>query len=485
MPQEQNKLLGRFRRHLHTQALIQRNDRLLLAISGGVDSRALLDLFHRAQAEWDLQLTIGHVHHQLRGADAETDAEFTAELAEKYGLPFYCKKIEVQNHAKEKRLSLETAARELRYKALDEICKTCGAKAIVTAHTQDDQAETILAHLLRGSGLRGLRGMPARAVIPDVHFPVLRPLLPFSREEILAYARQHELLWREDQSNTEARFYRNRVRHELLPLMRRRFNPQINASLTRLASIAGQTEDFLRHAAEQALKETLITAETGKIILDLQRFWNYFRGVQAYVIRAALERLTRSATTLTFDETEQILSFLNPTHNQPLAFPRRRHLWRSEVEIFCEKAGVVFSKIRPTPQAQFINIGQRCVLPDAGIALTVRHIERAETWRERSAAHLQFVDAALAAGALRVRFPQAGDRFMPLGMRGFKKLSDFFIDAKVPYAQRGRAPLLECEKEIVWVCGYRLDERFKITPQTQSLLQLQLESVPENFPIAV
>lgn len=471
-------MLGRFLRHLRAHDLIQRGERLLLAVSGGVDSRVLLDLFEHVQAEWELQLAIGHVHHQLRGVEADADAQFVAELARKYGLPFHCRKIEVQNYAKEKRLSLETAARELRYQALGEICGEYGATAIVTAHTQDDQAETILAHVLRGTGVRGLRGMPARAVIPHVQFPVLRPLLHFSREDVFAYARLQKLTWREDQTNAEVCFYRNRVRHELLPLLRERFNPQINAGLARLASIASQAEDFLQYSAQQALAETLRSAETDKIILDLQRFWNYFRSVQAYVIRAVMERLVRSAATLTFDETEQILSFLNPTHNQPLAFPRRRYLWRSEVEIFCEKTGVVFCKIRPTPHAQFLKIGQRCVLPDAGIAITVCHIGRAESWRERSYAFLQFADAAQVAGTLQVRFPQPGDRFMPLGMHGFKKLSDFFIDAKVPSAQRRRVPLVECETGIVWVCGHRLDERFKVTPQTQNMLQLQLEVLP-------
>jgi tRNA(Ile)-lysidine synthase len=480
MPREQNNLLARFRRRLQARALIRRGERLLLAVSGGVDSRVLLDLFSHVQAEWGLQLAIGHVQHQLRGAEAERDAEFTAALAGKYGLPFSSRRIQVQSFAREKKLSLETAGRELRYKALAEMCAECGAAAIVTAHTQDDQAETVLAHVLRGAGLRGLRGMQARSVIPHIPFPVFRPLLPFSRADILAYAQEQALAWREDESNADVRFRRNRVRRELLPLLRERFNPRINASLARLASIAGDSEEYLRHAAQKAIAEALVAEETGKIILALQRFRNYFRGVQAYVIRAAMERVTSSAAAMTFEETEQILSFLNPTHNQPLAYSRRRYLWRSEVEIFHEKTGIVFSKIQPTPQPQFLEIGQRCVLHDAGIAITAAPIREAH-WRERSRADLQFVDAASVRGRLRVRFPQAGDRFMPLGMKGFKKLSDFFIDEKVPFAKRGRVPLLECGTGIVWVCGHRLDERFKITPQTQSMLQLQMEAFSQEI----
>lgn len=475
MQQKRDGLLERFRRRLQSNDLIQDGDRLVLAVSGGVDSRVMLDLFARVRAERNLRLALGHVQHHWRGAEAEADAALVASLAEAYGLPYYRRDIEVENYAAKQKLSRETAGRELRYQALDEICREIGAGAIVTAHTQDDQAETILAHLLRGSGLRGLRGMAEHSVLPNVQAPILRPLLNFSREEILAYAQQRELMWREDRSNADTRFYRNRVRHELLPLLRARFNPQINRSLSRLAAISAQTENFLQHSAEQALAEAQIHRKTGKITLDLQRFWNYFRAVQAYVIRAVMEQLTGSATHLTFDETEQILSFLSPTHNQPLAFSRRRYLWRSEVEIYIEKAGVVFCKIRPTPQTKFINIGQRCVLSEVGLALIIAHTDHTKQWRERSHAHMQFADAQNISGPLRVRFPKAGDRFMPLGMRGFKKLSDFFIDLKVPFAQRARVPLLECDAGIIWVCGHRLDERFKITPQTREVLQLQLE----------
>ena len=481
MPREQENLLARFRRHVHMQALFEHGEHLLLAVSGGVDSRVLLDLLIRAREEWGLHLTMAHVQHQLRGEEAERDAEFAADLAQRAGLPFYCKRIVVQAFAQEKKISLETAARELRYKALAEICRDCHAAAIVTAHTQDDQVETILAHLLRGSGMRGLRGMRARSVIPLAQVEVKRPLLPFARREVLAYAQQQALRWREDQSNTDVRIYRNRVRHELLPRLRERFNPKINQSLLRLAQIAGANETYLEQSAAEALAASLLAEETDKIILDLQRFRNYFRAVQAYVIRAVMERLTAFAATLTFDETEQILSFLNPTHNQPLAFPRRRYLWRSEVEVYTEKSGVVFGKIHPTPQSRSLAIGQRCVLHDAGIAITITPAPPNMPWHERCDAKQQFVDAGVITGRLLVRFPRAGDRFMPLGMRNYKKLSDFFIDEKVPFARRPRVPLVECETGLVWVCGYRLDERFKVTPQTHNILQLKLESLSENI----
>ena len=476
MSQQHHNFLARFRRHLQQQALVGREAKLLLAVSGGMDSCVLLDLFAEMQAEQNWRLSIGHIQHQLRGVEAEGDAEFVTTLAKDHFLPLYFRKIAVRDFAHAKKISLETAGRELRYKALDEICEESGATAIVTAHTQDDQVETILAHILRGSGLRGLRGMQARSVISETKFEVLRPLLSFPRSEILAYAQSRALKWREDTSNADVRFRRNRVRHELLPLLRERFNPRINASLIRLACIADESEAQLQANARQAFAEALLAEETGKIILDLLRFRNYFRAVQAYVIRAVLERVTSTYTALTFEETEQILSFLNPTHNQLLAFPRRRYLWRSEVEIYTEKTGVVFSKIQPTPQPQFLEIGQRCVLHDAGLAITITPVANDAFGRERCHADQQFIDADAITGRLRVRFPQAGDRFMPLGMGGFKKkLSDFFIDEKVPLARRARMPLITCETGIVWICGYRLDERFKITPRTQNILQIQVE----------
>lgn len=461
-----------FRRHCEKDHLIARGDRLLLAVSGGVDSRVLLDLLAALRAEWELTLVVGHVHHQLRGAEAEADAVFVEKLAREYGLKFLLQKIEVRQYAAAHRLSLEAAGRKLRYRALNGMRREAGCQAIVTAHTGDDQAETVLAHLLRGSGLSGLGGMPAKRVFSQGPAVILRPLLPFSRRQILTYAKQRNLHWREDASNTDVSLRRNRIRHELLPFLKTRFNPGIVRSLQRLARISAEIDLLLQQQAEEALKTVITIQRPAKIVLDLQQFWKYFRPIQAYVVRRVMQQVTASRCNLTFQETDRILSMLAPAHGRHRT---QRYLWRQMVDIAVAQTEVAFNRLRPALPTRVLTIGKRCPVPEAGIAITVAHREQPPDWREAVSANSQWADAQAVRGNLRVRFPRPGDRFQPLGMTGFKKLSDFLIDSKVPWHERRQIPLLECDDGIIWVCGYRLDERFKIKPTTKEALHLQIE----------
>ncbi len=461
-----------FKRHCEKDHLIARGGRLLLAVSGGVDSRVLLDLFAALQAEWELTLVVGHVHHQLRGIEAEADAAFVEQLARDYRLIFLMQKIEVRQYAAAHRLSLEAAGRKLRYRALNDMRQQAACQAIVTAHTSDDQAETILAHLMRGSGLSGLCGMPAKRVFSQGPAVILRPLLPFSRRQMLTYAAQKNLQWREDASNIDVSLRRNRIRHELLPLLKTRFNPGIVRSLQRLAVISAEIDHLLQQQAEDALQTVIKARKPAKIVLDLQQFWKYFRPIQAYVVRRVMQQVTASRSQLTFQETDRILSMLAPAHEHHRT---KHYLWRQMVDIAVAQTEVAFSRLRPALPTRVLTIGKRCPVPEAGIAITVVHREQPPDWRETITANSQWADAQAVRGNLRVRFPRPGDRFQPLGMTAFKKLSDFLIDSKVPSHERKQIPLLECDDGIIWVCGYRLDERFKIKPTTREALHLQIE----------
>ena len=478
MDLDHDKLFLDFRQHCRETGLIQTGHTLLLAVSGGVDSRVLLDLFRRLRDEWELFLAIGHVNHMLRGRESDEDAGFVAKLAKEHQLPFYQTQADVSEYARDNKVSLETAGRKLRYRALENMRRKFGADAIVTAHNRDDQAETVLAHLIRGAGLRGLAGMaPGRSEIPGLAV-VLRPLLPFSRQSILDYARQHHLSWREDTSNQDMAFQRNRIRGELIPLIHSQYNPGIRENLYKLSRIAGLADAYFQREAEQALAGTIREQKVGKIVLDIQRFWRYFYLIQAYAVRMIMRRVTGSECSPTFDETEHILSLLRPESNFEDAAAGSRYIWRNQVEVAVGRTGVAFSRIRPTLPVYQVEIGKRCSIHEAGVALTVERASTPTAWRQAVHSHSQFVDAEKVSGSLRLRFPRPGDRFRPLGMRDFKKLSDFFVDLKVPRYDRSVIPVLECETGIIWICGYRLDDRYKIQSTTTSVLHLKLEPLP-------
>jgi tRNA(Ile)-lysidine synthase len=504
-------LFQQFRQHCIAEQLVLPGDRLLLAVSGGVDSRVLLDLFCELKNDPDftfinskgksgLQLAVGHLNHQLRGEESDEDEAFVKTLAQKAGLPFYSERVEVSTYARKHKLSLEAAAREWRYQALESFRKDWQARAIVTAHTLDDQAETILAHILRGCGLAGLAGMAACTALPlqntassklEVCATIVRPLLAFSREQLEDYARSRQLQWREDRTNTETRFRRNRLRHELLPLLKARFNPQIAGSLQRLAAIAASAENYFQAEAEACLQKIVKDQQSDKIILDLELFWKYFPIIQRYVIRAAMRRLVSEPVELTFAETARILALLQGANRTDLNSHKpaagKRYIWRKQVEVLVDHDGAVFQRQVAGGKWQVaksffvsVKIGERCEIPGANVALLVERKELPVDWRRQVNANSQFVDAEKVRGELQVRFPQPGDRFVPLRANdgaaaegGSKKLSDFFTDLKVPLHRRRTTPILAGD-QIIWISGYRIDNRCKITPATRSVLHLQL-----------
>jgi tRNA(Ile)-lysidine synthase len=512
-------LLQQFRQHCIAEQLVQPGDRLLLAVSGGVDSRVMLDLFCELKNDPDftfinskgksgLQLAVGHVNHQLRGEESDEDEAFVKALAQAAGLPFYSARVEVSTYARTHKLSLEAAARELRYQALENFRENWQARAIVTAHTLDDQAETVLDHILRGCGLSGLAGMASYSELTwqgrasnvtgwQPVLRILRPLLPFSHEQLEGYAKARRLQWREDRTNTETQFRRNRIRHELLPLLKTRFNPQIAGSLQRLAAIAASAEYYFQAEAETCLQKIVKDQQSDKIILDLELFWKYFPIIQRYVIRAAMRRLVGEPVELTFAETARMLALLQGAdkvdlnNHKPAA--GKRYIWRKQVEVRVDHDGAVFQKQGARGKEQeaksfsvHVKIGERCEIPGANLALLVERKELPADWRRQVNANSQFVDAEKVRGELQVRFPQPGDRFVPLRGNdgaavegGSKKLSDFFTDLKMPLHRRRTTPVLAGD-HIIWICGYRIDNRCKITPATRSVLHLQLFSLDKT-----
>jgi tRNA(Ile)-lysidine synthase len=528
-------LLQQFCRHCAAERLVQPPDRLLLAVSGGLDSCVLLDLFCRlredpgfifvnSEGKAELQLAVGHVNHQLRGSESDADEDFVKTLAQKANLPFYSQRIDVRIYARAHKLSLETAGRELRYQALEKFRENWQARAIVVAHTLDDQAETILDHILRGCGLKGLSGMTARTDIQienlqienereskavaaftgvdlssnaqplkgRLQTKILRPLLPFSRAQLEAYARFRPLRWREDRTNTDMQFRRNRLRQELLPLLKTRFNPKIAESLQRLANIAAASENYFQAEAEACLSRTggiIKELQSDKIILDLEQFWKYYDIIQYYIIRAVIRRLRCEPVEPTFSETTRILEVLQKKHkanrNNKKPTTHKRYIWHKQIEVLVDRDDVVFQRQKDSDKEKAkkfqisVAVGERCEIPGTTSAIVVEKKMLPGDWRQLVNSHSQFVDAAKVQGELRVRFPQPGDRFVPLRTidhaesGGTKKLSDFFTDLKVPLHRRRATPILEAD-HIIWVCGYRLDNRFKITAATRAVLHLQL-----------
>ncbi len=450
---------------LKRRGLPANHKHLVIAVSGGADSVALLLAMRALRGELRLRITVGHLDHGLRGKEGRQDAQFVAALAKR--LRFECVPGggAVGRRAKRKHLSLELAAREARYRFLFRVARDKGATAIVTAHTADDQAETVLLRLARGSGASGLAGIrPEGRVselglgIPRSDVALLRPLLDVSRADIEAYLRREGQAWREDPTNVSAEFLRNRVRHEVLPVLAERLNPSVSRALCRTAEILAEEERWLDGLVVTAF-ETCVDAE-GRLFREAVD--ELPPALARRVVRKWLASAGLPTEKIDFSMVERVRELAGQaagSREAGLPGPWRaiRRYGRLSVEA---------ATSRPAPFRVGLNVAGETLLPDQGLRVIVScatGIVR-ETGNEPGClpASASLSRCAVGRRRLYLRSVQAGDRMQPYGMKGTRKLQDVLVDAKVPADWRSAVPVLECGGEIAWIPGYRIAHPFRV-----------------------
>ncbi|ACX53138.1 tRNA(Ile)-lysidine synthetase [Ammonifex degensii KC4] len=464
-------LLPVFRATIEEWRMLFPGDKVVVGVSGGPDSVALLDLLYRLREDKELSLYVAHLHHGLR-AEADEEAAMVSELARRYGLPFFLDRVDVKKHAQQNKLSIETAARELRYRFLLEVAGEVGANRIALGHQADDQAETVLLHLLRGTGLSGLRG------IPPVRGPFIRPLLRVRRAEIEAYCQWRGLSPCLDLSNWSLEYTRNRIRHQLLPLLAREFNPSIVEVLCRLAEIAREEDEFLEKEAGKAYRELRREAEEG-LGLALEPLKTLPLALARRVVRLAYRELVGEE--LPFEHVEAVRQWLYRPTGKELSLPKN-------VKVVREYDSLVFLPPQAKPSsvpfyAYPLRVPGITYLPEVGLLLEARLITPQELGDPRKLPSTEaLLDWEVLVPPLRVRRRLPGDRFHPFGYPVPVKLKSFLINQKIPRYRRDRLPLVEDAEGIVWVGGVRISARVAVRPETRVGLHLRLYpfSVQEN-----
>lgn len=464
------ELFDKLKANLISDNLVEQGDKILLAVSGGLDSTALLHLFSKIQSSFDLELGIVHVHHGIRGEEADRDLEFVRSLSLRYNLPFYFKKVDVKKFAREKRYSLEESARMLRYQAYEELLEQTQFVKLATGHTADDQAETILDHFLRGSGILGMRGMLKQ------RGPYIRPLLTYSRKELESYVLQNHLEFREDSTNTELRYRRNRIRKELIPYLRKYFNRNLINTLDRIAEIFQENEEFLQAQANEVYKSLVLISKKDKIVLDIHGFLSYFKIVRKYVLFRACDELSISRNFLNFDKIQRILDLISQKQIG------KRIPITQEWQLSIDHDGVVISKKRKLVcSPKKFNVLERSSLRFQEHEFRWSILDHAEVVAFNRNPKVEIVDFDRIGSQLLLRNFVPGDRFIPLNFTGHKKVANYFSDRKVPLHLRDEIPILESSQGIAWVCGYCLDDRFKVTGSTTQFLKLEMREVSDAF----
>lgn len=493
------------------QLAVAPNAKLVVAVSGGADSLCLLHLLARLQPTWPLLLHVAHLDHGLRGVESTADAAFVAATATALGLPATIGRRDVATLARRQQQGTQAAARSARYAFLAETVLAVGADALAVAHNANDQAETLLLHLVRGAGPQGLRGMrpavpwhewahaesrprpdrdlsretrdlrPATSPRPEPEGaastasgspPLLRPLLAVPRATIDAYCAAHGLRPRNDPSNRSPKYTRSRLRHELLPALET-YNSQIVAALSRSAAICADDFDFVQ-AQLDACWPTLAHVEGQAVRLDREAFAALHPALRRYGLRRAAETLNGPGTSLAFEHVEAACSTALGAVGSRLGLPGG--LWLEVTH------GAIALSLGPLlPPAGFP------ALPTTPVPLPQLGQVRIGPWLVRLAPEIAppgpwatTLDAATLAAPLTLRRRQAGDRLRPLGGRGSRRLQDLFVDRKVPREQRDGWPLLTCGNQIAWVVGLAVDERFAAGSTTRTPLGITLTHDPEQ-----
>jgi len=453
-------LAEKVRKLIVKEKLIEKGDNVLVGVSGGIDSTVLLNLLVSLQKELPFHIGVAHVNHQLRDEESERDEAFVIDLTRTFSLPCYVKRVDVRGYAKTHGMSLQHAGRDMRYEFFQDIAEKDHYNKIAVAHNADDQVETFILRILKGTGIRGLTSIPVK------RDNIIRPLLTSYRSEIEEYAKGCSTLFVEDSSNKKIVYERNFIRKEICPLMER-VNPEFREKIIDLLNDLSLINELLNRKAEAFLKdkiqkvegEVLVQVDTLKAIDEETRF------------RAISEMLmTMEPRFIPLREhiklIEKILVGRKP--NLSIVLPHHIRVSKTYDTLrFTQKP-----KERSIEDIFAINYGKNDI-PPLNLTLDVMTEEKKPQQFEfdKNVAYFDMDKI----GSLSIRTFRNGDRFVPLGMKYSVKLKDFFISLKIPKEKRRYIPLLISEKDIIWVIGYRIDDRYRITDRTQQILKVVAE----------
>lgn len=441
-----------------------------MALSGGSDSVALLHLMLELQREGDLTVAgIAHLNHRLRGAASDEDEAFCRTVAESLSLPIVAESVDVAAAARHGHRSIEDAARRARYEFLSRAAASLGAQRIAIGHTRNDQAETFLLRLLRGAGPVGLAGIHPRAGI------VVRPLLDIGRDELRAYLASRGIPFREDASNLDVAIPRNRVRHELLPLLRDRFSPAIVRTLGREAEIAREDSEYFDQIVARA-EANVVSRATNGVVIDLRALRACPAALSRRIVRRAMQGIAPNHF-VGFDAVAALLELAdNSGEARYVNGPGQLAERCGETLVLTVRHGRALSVQGAPPFSYPLTVPGEVVLPEVASHISAEIVEFADARLRLGGRSDHAVVAATAVAApLIVRSRRQGDAFHPLGLGGRKKLQDFFVDRKVRRTERDRVPLVvDRQNRILWVAGYEVGEEFRVTDPSKAVVILRM-----------
>lgn len=454
----------RFLEFINKNFLIDKNDKVLVGLSGGPDSVCLLHLLYEAKDELGIELGAAHINHQIRGDDAESDEEYSKGLAKRLNIPFYSLRKDVNGYAKKNGISSETAGRDIRYGFFKELMEKEGYTKVATAHNANDQVETILMRIMRGTGIDGLCGIPVKR---DGVF--IRPILFMERDAIETYCEENDLNPRIDKTNLERDYSRNKIRLDLIPYMKDNFNPNLVQSINRMIELLTEDNDYLQSNVDKYY-EDFVCDEGNGVRLKKEVYSLHF-SMLSRVVRKALVEVSKSNYDFEHKNIQDVISLFSMDTGKTLHLPNGIEASSVYGDVKIRKR----EKIDKNKEKELVidknSLKNRYEFEKYSIRFDIINIGT----KFNNNNYIKYFDYDKINGNIIIRKRKDGDKIRPLGMKGSKKIKDIFIDAKIPVEDRGSIPIVQFDEEIAWVVGLRTSDDFKVTNETQKVLRITIE----------
>lgn len=442
-------------------------DKVVVALSGGPDSICLLHILYTLRDKLGISLVAAHVNHCLRGEESYVDEEYVKEFCNLIGVECYTVREDIGKISEEKKISTEMAGREVRYAFFEHVLKKVNGSKVAIAHNANDQAETVLMRIIRGTGIEGLVGIkPVRDKV------FVRPIIDISRREIEEYCIKKNLNPRIDKSNLETIYTRNKVRLELIPYIEDNFNPHIIETLNRLSASMKEDSDYISNIAREYYSK-YCKKEEDKIIIKKQVFKEHI-ALLSRIIRMAIKELKGNLNNLDKKHIYDIMDLQSGTTGKYIMLPEGIRVLNDYGDICFYNERNINLNFKLEDEYE-LKIGEKNNLEQLGINIEIKLVHRQEVDKFDHKEFIKSFDYDKINGAIKLRYRRNGDKFTPFGMKGSKKLKDLLIDLKIPKDKRDKIPLILFGDDIAWIVGYRISEKFKIDKNTKNILQIIIE----------
>ncbi len=445
-------------RFIEENNLITKGDKILVALSGGPDSVFLLHLLKKYGRKFRIELSTIHINHMIRGKSANEDEEFCKELSLNLGVKFFSLRRNVKNQSKKKRISVEEAGRIIRYAEFDKAVKKFGIDKLATAHNCSDNAETVLLNLIKGTGLKGISGIPVKRGY------IIRPILNLKKDEIREYLNRHGIEYRTDESNLSRNYERNFLRLNVIPLIKEKLNPDFEISLLKESEIFRNVSTYIDNKIN-AEADKLFEPSVHELKINSASFKKVDDELKSYLLKSAIEE--KFKVQLEFKDFKNIISLLKKE-------PGKKINLSNNLTAFNERESTIISRMKPAEEFNPVSLSAGDEIKTGEKVFSIRLSDKVPGKFLRNKLK-EYITADKLNENFVLRRWKTGDRFFPFGFKGSKKISDFLNEQKIPSSKKKEQLVLTYRGQIVWVLGLRLDDRFKITNNTKKVLELCLK----------